>query len=171
MENRLSETLKLTAISLGLCEEWTREWKPCDQQELIKKYLRGIDFCIKHNYPTPEFITSNFDDKLLEFNGIYVGKKVVVDNAKGMYVFRGDTHGEFTFPSFGAGEIYLCENSTLKLTANPLSKVFINMYGDSKATIETLPGSKVYVYTHGEGCKVEFSGRGETLIRKKEEKK
>lgn len=54
--SELSNTLKNRAILLGLCTEWTEGWGNPDKQGLIDKYLHGIDFCIKHDYPTVDFI-------------------------------------------------------------------------------------------------------------------
>ena len=59
--NKLSEELKSQAIGLGLCEQWTNSWGNPSEQELINKFLHGIDFCIKHDYPTNEYIKKNFD--------------------------------------------------------------------------------------------------------------
>lgn len=68
----LQEKLKQEAVKLGLCEQWTNEWGNPDQDELCEKFVRGLDFCIKHNWPDVEFIKNNFDLDLIERHGIYV---------------------------------------------------------------------------------------------------
>ena len=55
-EKDLSRTLLNQAITLGLCQPWQQAWGTPDQQGLIDKWLHGIDFAIKHNYPTNTFI-------------------------------------------------------------------------------------------------------------------
>lgn len=59
----LSETLKAEAIERNLCAQWQKEWADnSDQQTLIGKYKRGIDFVIEQGeWPTNEFIKTNFD--------------------------------------------------------------------------------------------------------------
>ena len=42
----LQEDLKRKAIACGLCEQWQREWGKPDEDELINKFIEGIDFCI-----------------------------------------------------------------------------------------------------------------------------
>lgn len=64
-EKDLSRTLLNQAITLGLCQPWQQSWGTPDQQGLIDKWLHGIDFAIKHNYPTNTFIKENFDKDIL----------------------------------------------------------------------------------------------------------
>ena len=59
-EKDLSKTLLNQAITFGLCQPWQHAWGNPTQQGLIDKYLHGIDFAIKHNYPTNTFIKEHF---------------------------------------------------------------------------------------------------------------
>ena len=53
--NRLNSELRGHAVSYGLCTQWQGDWQNNkSQQELIGMYIRGIDFCIEHDYPTVE---------------------------------------------------------------------------------------------------------------------
>ena len=90
MEN-LSETLKQQAISLGLCAKWTSEWADdSDQQTLIDKSGRGIDFSLAYNWPSNDFIKANFDRDLLHKNLIFVDEHIDLDNApSGVYIVNG----------------------------------------------------------------------------------
>lgn len=55
--NRLNSELRGHAVSYGLCTQWQGDWQNNkSQQELIGMYIRGIDFCIEHDYPTVEYI-------------------------------------------------------------------------------------------------------------------
>ena len=45
----LSDKMKEEAVSLGLCAQWTAEWKDnSSKDEMVDKFVTGIDFCIKH---------------------------------------------------------------------------------------------------------------------------
>ena len=67
MDNKtLNSKLKQRAVQLGLCTQWTSEWESEESQDmLVKKYKRGIDFCIENNYPNNEFIKANFSRDVL----------------------------------------------------------------------------------------------------------
>ena len=75
----LQERYKKEAVGLGLCKQWTDDWGTPDQIQLIDKFKRGLDFCIKHNWPTVEDIQKNFPDELLKSQGIYVSNGTSVN--------------------------------------------------------------------------------------------
>lgn len=76
--NRLNSELRGHAVSYGLCTQWQGDWQNNkSQQELIGMYIRGIDFCIEHDYPTVEYIKGNFDRSLLHQNHIFVDEPVI----------------------------------------------------------------------------------------------
>ena len=52
----ISLALKSEAVSLGLCQEWTSKWNNESKESLVEKYVKGIDFCIEHNYPSLAFM-------------------------------------------------------------------------------------------------------------------
>ena len=59
--NRLNSELRGHAVSYGLCTQWQGDWQNNkSQQELIGMYIRGIDFCIEHDYPTVVNVQANF---------------------------------------------------------------------------------------------------------------
>lgn len=174
MENRLSDILKESAVSLGLCKPWTEAWDDCNQQELIDKYKKGIDFCTDKGYPSPEFIDDNFDKELLQLNGIYCNDNEILheDNIP-MYIIRGGSSIKAVVRPFGVKTIHVCEDSVLYLKAKSLSKVFIRMHDNARLTVDADVASKVYVYIHSSNAVVSYDGRGQVLIKKgvKEEKK
>lgn len=59
--DKLNTDLRDHAVSYGLCQQWQNDWQDNkNQQELIDMYIRGIDFCIEHDYPTVDYIKNNF---------------------------------------------------------------------------------------------------------------
>lgn len=49
----ISLKMKNEAVSLGLCDKWQEEWTAqTTKEEMIEKFIRGQDFCIKHDWPS-----------------------------------------------------------------------------------------------------------------------
>ena len=145
--NNLSETLKKQAVSLGLCKKWTEEWGDCDQQELIDKYIKGIDFCIENQYPSNEFIKANFDRSLLNQNLIFVDEYLdIKDAASGVYILNGECSGTLYFREWSAATIYVRHNSEVTVVADDFAKVFVRVYDDARADVLELDDATVKVY-------------------------
>lgn len=143
----LSDILKQEAVSLGLCKQWTEAWGDCGQQELIDKLKKGIDFCLERNWPTPDFIKSNFDRDLLHANLIYVDEHIDLKDApNGVYVLNGECTGTLWFSSWAAATVYVRHNSNVTIIANDFAKVFIRVYDEANAEVVELDEAVVKVY-------------------------
>ena len=147
MEN-LSETLKQQAISLGLCAKWTSEWADdSDQQTLIDKYVRGIDFSLAYNWPSNDFIKANFDRDLLHKNLIFVDEHIDLDNApSGVYIVNGECSGTSRLAPWSVATIYLRHTSYVRIEAGDFSRVFVRLYDDSDTVTKAGEGTAVKVY-------------------------
>lgn len=145
--NTLSETLKQQAVDLGLCRPWTEAWGDCDQQELIDKYKKGIDFCINKQYPSNEFIKSNFDRDLLNANLIFVDEHLDFDMMpSGIYILNGECSGTIRFAPWTAATIYVRYTSNVRIIAGDFAKVFVRLYDEAEAETEAEEGAVVRVY-------------------------
>lgn len=147
MEN-LSETLKQQAISLGLCAKWTSEWADdSDQQTLIDKYVRGIDFSLAYNWPSNDFIKANFDRDLLHKNLIFVDEHIDLDNApSGVYIVNGECSGTIRIADWSVATLYLRHDSNVRIEAGDFARVFIRLYDNSDATVSAAENAIVKVY-------------------------
>lgn len=162
----LSERLKSEAVKLGLCKEWTEGWGYPNQQGLIDKFLHGIDFCIKHDWPKADFIASSFDRDLLHRNHIYVNEDVQLRNATGTVVVNGTCGGMALFDGLATCDLYVRNGSRLTVDCGGLSKVFVNVYDQAAVSVIQSDCANVYVYLHGDGCRAET--RGDVKVRKSE---
>ena len=146
--DKLNETLKQQAISLGLCAKWTSEWADdSDQQTLIDKYVKGIDFCLDRDWPSTDFIKSNFDRSLLNKNLIFVDEHIDLDNApSGIYILTGECSGTIRFPQWTAATVYVRHTSRIKIETGDFAKVFVRIYDDSEVEYEAKGGAVVKVY-------------------------
>lgn len=145
--NNLSETLKQQAVDLGLCRPWTEAWGDCDQQELIDKFVKGIDFCLERNWPTSDFIKANFDRALLNANLIFVDEHIRLDDApSGIYILNGECSGSIRFAPWTAATIYVRHTSHVRIIAGNFAKVFVRVYDEAEAETEAEESAVVRVY-------------------------
>ena len=110
-------------------------WGNPTQQGLIDKYLHGIDFAIKHNYPTNTFIKENFDKDLLHKNNIFVDEDVQKRNMSQISVLNGNCKGTLLFDGFSVCDIYVRHDSEVTIDCSQYCKVFINVYDRAKVNV------------------------------------
>lgn len=159
MNNTISEQLKSKAINLGLCEEWTNNWGTPDADELADKYIRGIDFAIKHDFPSIAFMKKHFNG-VLQRHGIYVDESINQHN-RNIIIANGACYGTILFDNFATGRLYIRHDSNITIKASGLSKIFISTYDNCKLNIDCIDDAVVYVYKHGG----EIIHSGNVLIR------
>lgn len=157
----LSSTLKNQAVSSGLCEQWTNEWRNEEtQQTLIEKYKRGLDFCIERNWPDISFIEDNFDKKLLADNLIYNNDEIQIDNAPdGVWILNGCCTGNIFFRGYAAATVYIRHDSNVNIFAMDSSVVFVRVMDNSFVGAESYDASKMKIITYGNSCRVEPNER------------
>ncbi len=151
--------LKEKAISLGLCEKWTNEWKDHDKDELVSKYVRGIDFCIHNDFPSIDYMENNFRG-VMEKHGVFVNNIVNLVN-RSFVVLNGECEGEIIYNEYNVGRIYVRHNSTVKIKVSGCSKVFISTFDNCEVIIECNENAKCYVYKHGGTLKYD----GNVMVR------
>lgn len=163
-KNDKSDVLKSQAIGLGLCQQWTDGWGKCNEQELINRFLHGIDFCIKHDWPSNEYIKKNFDRETLHRNNIYVDEDVQRRNPRQIVVIQGRSTGTVLYDGYTVADVYVRHDSEVTIDCSRMSKVFISVYDRAKVNVIQKDGASVYVYLHGEGCSV--NADGDVMMRK-----
>lgn len=125
-------------------------------------YIRGIDFCIKNDYPTLDFLRTNFKGKCEPY-GVYVDDEVVEKNRKDV-VLNGDCKAMLEYDGFAVSNIYIRHNSKASVNvgdhaivtidifdnsylaiavAGKYAKVLVNVYG--KATVEIVGGINIKI--------------------------
>ncbi|EJW95600.1 hypothetical protein EVA_16282 [gut metagenome] len=165
MDNtELNRRLKDRAVALGLCRQWTGEWESNETKDhLIKKYKKGIDFCIKHDYPNNEFIKANFPKKLLHDNLVFVDEHIDMIGKSGVYVINGSCEGSLMFSGYSAATVYVRHDTNISITAKDFAKVFVSVFDDAELNVKAFEGSKIYVYGKSDRCKI--AGAGNWLLR------
>lgn len=162
----LSDILKTKAIEKDLCEEHTNKWHKMDKSELIKYYVKNIDWCIERDYPGKDFIQKNFTQEELNSNGIYIGQcisEINMNSHESLILI--DCYGNISFPKHHVCRCYLSHNSTVSLNVTDRCCVFIDMYDDCTISITTIGNARAIVYTYGDN-KVTFN-ENVKIVKKK----
>ena len=167
-EKELSIKLRESARKVGLCDQWYNDWKDDTTKEgLIDFYKRGLDFCIKHRWPTKTFIKQNFSQDFLRKHGILVNDTrsypIRDENRRQMYlkeyVLLGDSHATIRY-SFRPHmcNVWVCDNSTVTVDVKYGAFILIHLFDKSKADVKTDLVSKVTVIRHTSDVKVKKEG-------------
>lgn len=164
LKRNLGKQLKSQAEGLGACEKGLNGLEKLNEQELINRYVHFIDFCIKVDFPSNEFIKEKFDKTLLEHNNIYVDAEFERRNARQVVVVQGKSDGHLLYDGYTTADVYIRHDSEVVIDCSRLSKVFISVYDHAKVHVTQRDGASVYVYMHGDGCSVE--SEGEVMVRK-----
>lgn len=161
----VSEELKQEAIKLGLCKEWTNDWNKPDLGGLCEMFTSGIDFCIKHDYPSTEYIKENFG-KVAEDHGIFVDAEIDLINPN-TAILMGGTKGSITLSGFVSRDIYVRHDSEVVITIKDSAKAFIRVFNNARVTVDNQTSGKVFVYKYIDGFTGKIFTNENVMIREK----
>lgn len=155
--NRLSIELRQSAVGLGLCMEWQREWKDeTDKQTLIDKYFEGLDFPMRFHWPSNKFIKENFEQELLRKNNILVDDTRSLLNPKEA-VILGSSVAKIRVNGLSHSVVYLRDDSEVNLYIRNKAFVVVHLFEQAKINIRTYDTPNVLVLKHSEFVSVEAS--------------
>ena len=155
-KRNLSDRMKNEAVSLGLCAQWTAEWRDnSSKHEMVEKFVKGIDFCIGKNWPSTKVMKKNFGD-VIHDHGVYVDENVDLKNPK-IVILNGECVANISYDWMDSGEIYVRHNSSLYLKVNGFSRVFVNLLDGAELHVECEDTAKCFVYQYG-GTVVKTTG-------------
>lgn len=158
----ISEELKKQAISYNLCQPWTDSWGNPNLDELLEKYIEGIDFCIQNNYPSNKYIKENFGE-IAERHGVFTDKDNIQLSALPNIVLNGNTNGSIRLNRLDVSSIYVRHGSEVRVQIEESAKAIIRVYDNASVTIDNQTNQRIFVYKYG--GKV-FSS-GDVLVRNK----
>lgn len=155
----LNNILHSDAKALGACDKVMGQWQGLyDIPTLIALFVHNQEFCIAHDFPSIDFIKSNFNVEERTENGVYLNDKVAVHGYSGTLITMGNSKGFVLADGYDAITIYARHNSDLHISCKGFSKVFIRAYDNCKLNIEQGEMSKVYVYRYGEKSIIKTDG-------------
>lgn len=169
MEKGLSKTLAKEAKKRGICKEWHTALKLLtDRKAMVEMYLRGIDFCLKNDYPANDFIKEHFGDIAPQM-GVFVDCEISVEN-KPKSVCLGATFGIIKTNAFSVSEIFAKHQSELNVLAADNAFVMVDVFDDAVVNIHAHDRAKVCVNKYGDGGRVnivEESAEAQVKIRER----
>lgn len=167
-DKKLSLEMKAQAVNLGLCKMWTDEWEDdTSKEELVNKFIAGLDFCIEHDWPSVPDI-KRFFGGVMQKQGVFADERVIVKNAS-TTILNGSCECSATFDGCASGDIYVRHKSELRIKAHDEARVFVTVLDNASVEVTADGASKVFVYRYGEG-KV-LSANGNVVVRDKTRRK
>lgn len=161
-DKKLSEKMKQEAVSLGLCAQWTAEWgKGTTKDDMADKFVRGLDFCIKHNWPTVEVIKESFGD-VMHNHGVYADEKVYQTNPDTM-VLNGRCDATIICGDYASSNIYARHSTKLRIKVRDHAYVHVSVYDNAQIEVECADSAKCFVYRYGG----EVNATGKVVVRER----
>lgn len=164
--NSLSLRMKREAMALGLCDKWTAEWRDgSTKDELLEKYVRGIDFCIKHDFPGNEVIKMDFGD-VIHKHGVFVDESVDGIEDEPIVVLNGRCHGRMRYGGFAVGTVYVRHDCDVEIEVRDMAQVFVEVYDNAVARVLNDSVRRCFMYDKGGRCECVC---GDVTVRRKKE--
>lgn len=165
----LIQQLKQDGITKGLCRMWQWKLKPgLNTDALIQLYVKGIDFCVKEDFPTLEFMRENFKGKCEEF-GVFVDDEIpeLVDSPD--TVLNGNCKAMIEYSGYTVARVFARHNSEAAVNVANNAIVTIDAFDDTNLVIATAGSdAQVYVNLYG-NAQANCIGHG--IILKKHNKR
>lgn len=152
--DKLNKTLRDTAINLGLCEQWQREWEDnWDADKMAFKFFEGIDFCLSNRFPSNDFIKENFNIELLHKWNIIVDEKRSILNSANAAVF-GSSYVTSRYNARNCGRIYVRDNACLNITAHNNAFVIVHILDNAKVLAVAYEKADLILIKHSAECSI-----------------
>lgn len=149
----LSDKMKNEAVSLGLCAQWTAEWEDnSSKDEMVEKFVNGIDFCIARDWPSVDVIKKKFGG-VIHKHGVYADENIALRNPSNTVILCGNCNADITLDGMAACEIYVRHGSVLHLKTNDFARAFVNVLDDATVNVESADDSRTFVYQYGGSIK------------------
>lgn len=158
----LSVELRNMARKLNLCDKWFGEWKDdTDKQGLIDKYHRGSDFCVKHHYPSNEYISTHFERDLLRKNGILVDDNYSLLNPTNAMVL-GNSKSTIRINGRNHAVIHIRDNANVKIVARNEAFVLVHVLDGATVHAEGFDSSRLVVFRNSKSANIIVCGKATT---------
>lgn len=153
----LVKQLREDGTAKGLCQAWQEKLKPgISMERLVKLYIRGIDFCVKNDFPTLDFIRTNFKGKCEPY-GAYVDDIFEKRNAPDV-ILNGHCNAKLVYDGYTVSRVVIRHTSAASITVYGYACVTIDVFDDSVLNLVVIgTRAKVLVYRYGNSI-VNYSG-------------
>lgn len=152
--NDLNKEIRGQAVVLGLCSNWQDMWRnDWSKEKMVERMYKGLDFCLKHHWPSNDFILKNFDTDFLRKHNVFVNDKYSVCNPKESLIL-GSSDITFRYNAWGNGSVHVRDNSSLKLFAKNRSFVLVHLYENAYVEAKQSDKATIVLIKHSENVKI-----------------
>lgn len=146
--NEVTKHLAKVARANGICTPWLNELKTTnDKDALVDMYVRGLDFCIAHDYPSNDFIREHFKG-IMEKHGVFLDDAIDLQN-QCKCIALGETTGRVVADGYSVVEVWAKHQSSLNIVARDNAFVMVDVYDDAVVNVLANDRAKVCVNRHG----------------------
>lgn len=155
-DKEISEEMKAQATRLGLCEKWQEEWEAgTSRDELVEKFVRGLDFCIAHDFPSAEVMKRDFGE-VIHRHGVWVDERVSVRSV-GTVVLNGSCEAEIEYDGFDCARVWVRHRSRARITVGGLARVRVMALDECEVHVDNRSTHSVTVFRYGGNVTAEGS--------------
>lgn len=133
----LNQQLKTDGIAKGLCEEWQHKLDTHRSiEDLVRLFVKGIDFCVSKDYPTLDFMRTHFKG-VCEPYGIFIDDEVQGIRNMPDVVLNGTSRVAVEYDGYSVGRVVVRHASRAIVNAAGHANVTIDAFDDSHVTVAT----------------------------------
>ena len=161
--------LAKAAQANGICTPWLNELKTLDNKDdLVGMYIRGLDFCLAHDYPSNDFIRAHFKG-MMEKHGVFLDEAIELQN-QCKCIALGETTGRVETNGYSVCEVYAKHQSSLNIIAKDNAFVMVDVYDEAVVSVYAHDRAKVCVNKHGGSVTYKATDDAVVKIREKSNK-
>ena len=155
----LAEQLRTDGTAKGLCQLYQTKLGACSSvEELVKLFIKGIDFCVNNDFPTLDFMRENFKGKSEPY-GAFVDDEVDASNLTHA-VLNGACLACLDYNGYKVARVYARHTSVAAVTVSGHAIVTIDAFDKSELHVAVAGNdARVLVNVYGD-AKVECLGNG-----------
>lgn len=156
----LNKQLKQDGIAVGLCSQYQGLLDRSDTVEkMVRLFIRGIDFCIKNDYPTLDFMRKNFKGKSEPYGG-YVDDEITgLRNAPDV-VLNGGCKALLEYDEYSVSRLYIRHTSQAAVNVSDYAVLTIDAFDNSHLVVAVAGGNAQVIVNKYDNAIVETIGDG-----------
>ena len=146
--NELNKDLRNQAVALGLCNDWqnllNKDWS---NEKMAERMFKGLDFCLKHHFPSNEYLSKHFEKDFLRKCNVFVNDKYSVLDPQNCLAL-GTSEIIVRYNGNSHGIIHFRDNSNVKIIAKGRSFVIVHLFEKSYVMAEQKDMAKIVLVKH-----------------------
>ena len=146
----VAKELAKEAKKKGICSEWHGELRKLgdNKRAMLQMYIKGIDFCLKNDFPSNDYIRANFKGTMEDF-GVFLDEPNLNITNFAKCVALGNTSGTVTATGFQVCEAFIKHQSDITIEAKDTAFIVADVFDGSALTVHAHDRAKVCVNRYG----------------------